>query len=330
MARRNKRLTDDYDLILSPQKKSSEDLYKIAKKEPVKNGDKYQRKKINYTEENVKETIENFKKVKKIIDEESRVGKVRKKQKKKKKKMNKKLKKFLVVNTVLIILLITLFVLALTLPVFNLKEVYLLEEGDYTIEELSSTVGIEMNKNIFINLFKINTSALSEKYPYIGSLDFKYSFPNKIGIKVNSRSKRYYALNKEDSKYYGVSETGYILESFKDTSMWKDEILVNGITFENNVVLGTKINDFDYEKLVNFEKYYDVIINNIENTKITRVTFENAYMKIYINSSVNVIFRVTDSPQKYNMGVLLLILKDIGDQKGTIDMTKENPTFVKN
>lgn len=330
MARRNKRIIDEYDLILGPSKKNNEELYKITKKN-YSNGEKRTSSKVNYTEENVQKTIENFKKVKKIIDEESKVGKKREKQKKKKKKkkMNKRLKKFIIFNIVLIILLITLVILALTLPFFNLKEIYFTKESEYDKDELATSVGIELGKNTFINLFKINTNSLNEKYPYIGSLDFKYSFPNKIGITVNSRSKRYYVLNKEDSKYYGISETGYILETFKDTSMWKNEILVNGVTFDNKVVLGSKINEFDYEKLTNFEKYYTKIINTIENSKITKVDFENAYMKIYINSSVYVIFRVSDSPEKYNFNVLNLILKDIGDQKGTIDMTKDNPTFVK-
>ncbi|MBR1883416.1 MAG: FtsQ-type POTRA domain-containing protein [Clostridia bacterium] len=324
---------DMYNIVLDTKTKKKSSTNNSSNSSNGKNSSSGNRKSsktefkkpVNYTKANVAETMQNFNKVKKIIDEESR-----KKKKSRKKKMNKKLKKFIIFLVVFFILVITLVTLSLTLPLFKLESVFMVNTDEYSADEIAKCISLDLNENIFIAMFRARKENLASSFPLIDDLKYRYSFPNKLGFEVIERTKRYYVYNKEDNSYYTLSVTGYILDTLKDTGNWKDEILVSGITFENNIVIGTKINEVDLKKLNNFEVFYDALVSNIDECKITRVTFENIYMKIYVNSSVEIIFRAYDDVEKYNFSLIKLILKDVQNQKGIIDMTKENPTFVKN
>lgn len=275
---------------------------------------------------NPKNSMDEFKRVKKIIDEESMNVKKKKKRKKKKGKY------FFIFKTALLAflaLIVLCTILVFTLPLFDLKKVEIIGTEKYTAEDIAGSINLKLSENIFISMFRANKDKVQNEFPYIEDLKIKYRFPNTVRLVVHEREDRYYALNKENSKYYIIDKNGYILDKRDDTSSWEDQILVSGVTFENKVVLGDKINDIDIKRLNSFENFYNAILSNLEGSSVTRVTFVNEYMKIYVNSSVEIVFETRKDVSEYSFQLLKLILKDIEGQKGTIDMTRENPTFVK-
>ncbi len=273
-----------------------------------------------------KATMEEFKRVKKIIDEES--ASVRKK--KKRKKENKALVIFWTSIIIIFVIIIVCAILMLTLPIFNLTGIQLYGSDKYLVEDISKSVNLNVGQNIFITLFKSNKNSIKNDYPYIETLKFKYKFPSTLKINVIERENRYYTFNKDDSNYYILDRSGNILDKVQDSSSWENEILVSGITFDSSVVLGEKINDIDIKKLNNFEKFYDTLNSYLEGCSITRVTFVNEYMKIYVNSKVEIVFEARKDVSDYNFALVKLIIKDVEGQSGTIDMTRKEPTFVKN
>lgn len=277
--------------------------------------------------ETSKATMEEFKRVKKIIDKESASVK-------KKKKVNKKRRKAIIILwtslIIIIVLIITCIILMLTLPIFNISRFEIKGTERYIAEDIASTTNLNIGTNIFISLFKLNKNGINNIYPYIETLNIRYKFPSVIKFDVNERKSRYYAFNKDDSCYYLLDKEGYILDKLEDSSLWEDEILVVGITFENNVVLGDKINDIDIKRLGNFEKFYNELTTSIQESKVTRVTFVNEYMKIYVNSKIEIVFESRKDISDYNFLMVKAIMNDVEGQMGIIDMTRKDPTFVKN
>ncbi len=163
--------------------------------------------------------------------------------------------------------------------------------------------------------------------PYVEDIKLKIKFPNEINISVKERTAQYYAYDKENDKFYSLSEDGYILENVDINSKTKNEILIVGITFDNEVMLGKKINDIDLTKIQIYKKIENEFNKNKINGDITKVSFENSLTTITINDKLNIIFP-NDTDLEYKMAFLKTILQSIPeDSVGVIDMTKTRPTY---
>lgn len=216
--------------------------------------------------------------------------------------------------------------LLLNLATFNLVDVNLSQTEKCTKEEILEKTGIEIGKNIFIQYFKCNKKNAAT-LPYIESIKLKLVLPNKIDINVVERKGKYFAYNKESNIFYSLSEDGYILEQVDINNKKKDEILITGITFDNEINLGSKINDIDLSKIEVFRKIEKSFDNKKINGSITKVSFEKSLTAITINDKLSVIFP-NDTELEYKMSFLKGILAKIGeDSVGVIDMTKTNPTY---
>lgn len=216
--------------------------------------------------------------------------------------------------------------LLLTLPEFNLKNINLNDTAKYSKDEIVAKTGLDIGKNIFIEFFtcdKKNVTTL----PYVEDIKLKIKFPNEINISVKERTAKYYAYDKENDKFYTLSEDGYILENVDINSKTKNEILIVGITFDNEGMLGKKINDIDLTKIQIYKKIEKEFNENKINGDITKVSFENSLTTITINDKLNIIFP-NDTDLEYKMVFLKTILQSISeDSVGVIDMTKTRPTY---
>ena len=213
-----------------------------------------------------------------------------------------------------------------TLDTFNLKNVNLNETEKYSKEEIVSKAGIEVGKNTFVEFFTCDKNNVST-LPYVESIKLSIKFPNEINIKVVERTGKYYAYDKDKDMFYMLSEDGYILENADINNKKEDDILLVGITFDNDVMLGKKINDIDLTKLKIFKKIEKEYIDDKINGKITKLNFENSLTTITINDKLNVIFP-NDTNLEYKMVFLKTILESIPeDSVGIIDMTKTKPTY---
>lgn len=216
--------------------------------------------------------------------------------------------------------------LLLTLETFNIKDINLNETEKYSKQEIIEKSGLNIGKNIFLEFFKCDRKTVTT-LPYVESIKLKLKLPNIINIEVVERTGKYYAYDKDNNVFYKLSEDGYILENVDINSKSEDEILIIGITFDNEVMLGKKINDIDLSKLNIYKKIEKEFTKNDISGKITKVSFENSLTTITINDKLSVIFP-NDTDLEYKMTFFKTILKNIPDDSvGVIDMTKTRPTY---
>lgn len=244
--------------------------------------------------------------------------------------VNERKKKRRAFKVILIFLIIGIAIasiyLLLTLERFNLKSINLNETSKYTKEEIIEKTGLEVDKNVFMEIFTCDRKKVTT-LPYIENVSLTLKLPNEINIKVKERIAKYYAYDKDKDKFYTLSEDGYILEDVDINSKTKNEILLVGITFDDEVMLGKKINDIDLSKVEIYKKIENEFKDNKINGDITKVSFENSLTTITINDKLSVIFP-NDTDLDYKMVFLKTILQNIPeDSVGVIDMTKTRPTY---
>lgn len=248
-------------------------------------------------------------------------GKVTVKERKKKRKVARIIFFFVIFGA-----MIAGVYLLLTLKAFNLENVELNETMKYSKEDIVNKAGIEVGKNIFIEYFTSDKKAVTT-LPYVESIKLKLKLPNEIKIDVVERTSKYFAYDKDNNKFFSLSDDGYILEEVDINSKKNDEILLTGVTFDDEVMLGKKINDTDLSKIEIYIKIEKEFKKDEISGKITKVSFENSLTTITINDKLNIIFP-NDTDLEYKMVFLKTILKSIAeDSVGVIDMTKTRPTY---
>jgi hypothetical protein len=216
----------------------------------------------------------------------------------------------------------------LNFEAFNLKEIKVNGTEHYDTDEFVQKLNIKYEDNIFKQIYYLYKSDYSE-FAYIESMKPKFLSNNTILLDIVERESSYIAFNKENNKYYRLDKNGIILEECKPSSQTSDEVIITGISFDNEVVLGTSISDV-YLKKINS---YLEIKKEYENTElknygsITKVNFNNSLTTITINDKLNVTFQ-NDKNLTYYMSLLIGIIQKLPeDSVGTIDMTKENPVY---
>lgn len=248
-------------------------------------------------------------------------GKVTVKERKKKRKVARIIFFFVIFGA-----MIAGVYLLLTLKAFNLENVELNETMKYSKEDIVNKAGIEVGKNIFIEYFTSDKKAVTT-LPYVESIKLKLKLPNEIKIDVVERTSKYFAYDKDNNKFFSLSDDGYILEEVDINNKKNDEILLTGVTFDDEVMLGKKINDTDLSKIGIYKKIEKEFKKDEISGKITKVSFENSLTTITINDKLNIIFP-NDTDLEYKMVFLKTILKSIAeDSVGVIDMTKTRPTY---
>lgn len=248
-------------------------------------------------------------------------GKVTVKERKKKRKVARIIFFFVIFGA-----MIAGVYLLLTLKAFNLENVELNETMKYSKEDIVNKAGIEVGKNIFIEYFTSDKKAVTT-LPYVESIKLKLKLPNEIKIDVVERTSKYFAYDKDNNKFFSLSDDGYILEEVDINNKKNDEILLTGVTFDDEVMLGKKINDTDLSKIEIYKKIEKEFKKDEISGKITKVSFENSLTTITINDKLNIIFP-NDTDLEYKMVFLKTILQSIAeDSVGVIDMTKTRPTY---
>ncbi len=240
----------------------------------------------------------------------------------KKSKKRKKLFLFLFIILLIIVSISLLF----TLQTFNVKNINIVGLTKYTNEQLINSVDIKINNNIFLQLLRHNKNNYTD-LPYVEDVKVSLKLPNEIDMKVTERKSIYFAYDKERNKFYRLDKNGYILENSDINSKTQDEILTYGIPFDENVTLGTKINDISASNLAMYSNIHNRFNDSGIKGNITKVNFENSLTTITLDDKLNIVLP-NDTNLDYNMTLLKSILENIPeDPVGVIDMTKTNPVL---
>lgn len=255
----------------------------------------------------------------------SNKAKIRKKEAMKKRKQKKRII-FLTLFIVITLAIIATLYYLLTTPKFNISSIAVTGNNIVAVDEVLSGSGVKLGDNVVKSYFKVDRNKLTS-IPYIENVSVSIKLPYELNITVKERVSIYYAYDKEKNVYYRLDENGVILEVCDRIELKNNEVLVNAVTFDNEVELGTKINEIDYSKILVYEKIAKEFLEIFPEQKITKVSFENSLTTIYINDKVEVILP-NDTNLQYNLTFLKEILDKVSDVKGTIDMTKDDPTLI--
>ena len=256
---------------------------------------------------------------------------IKKKPIKKENGNNKKVEKKSIINsstilkfTFFVSVIIAIVYLMFTLENFNLKNINVTGNEKYNAEQVISASSLSLGENVFKQLIKLQKIQL----PYVSEQSYTYSFPDTITINVKERYPLYIAKDENTQKYYKLDNDGYILEEC-ELSAKTEEILVEGLVFEEEIKFGEKINEVYLHKI----SIYNDIKTQLENNKIqgviTKVSFANSLTIITLDDKLNIVF-ANDSNLEYKVSFLKGIIEQSGGMvEGTIDMSIDNPVYSK-
>lgn len=225
----------------------------------------------------------------------------------------KKIKKTIKFITLLLII-IGGVIFALASPIFNIKEINVIN-----CEQVSQDTIISLSQlNIGQNIFKYNKNKVINEIktnPYIESVIIQRKIPNKIEITVKERQKKFNITSLKGYAY--INNQGYILE----TSEQKMEIpLIQGITTElEQIVAGNRLKTEDLSKLevviqiMNISKNYE-IDNKIS---IIDITDKNNYI-IYMEEEKKEIHLGDESNLRNKLLYIPAILLENQGKEGII------------
>lgn len=248
---------------------------------------------------------------------------------KSKKKNSKKSPKKVLLSIFFIILFFALIYLGYFLCTnskFSIQKINVSGNTKYTSEQIIEASNLSLNRNIFLFNDKKHEQ-LIDTLAFVKTSKISRKFPDTLNIAIEERKAKYIAYDKDNNLYYLLDDQGVILESVNIENKTTDELLTYGITFDDNVKFGDKINDSDLSKLNVYNEIEQKVTENSINLPITRLNFENSLTTIVLNDKISVVLP-NDTNLDYNITFLSNILKQIPeDSVGTLDMTKSNPVF---
>lgn len=231
---------------------------------------------------------------------------------KKRIKRNKRLKVFLSIF-LFVALIGGSIIFALTSPIFNIKEIAVVNNEILSSETIISLSGLKPDENIF----KFNKNDVLNKIkenPYIESVEIKRKLPSNIEIDVKERIPKFSIDYME--KYVYINNQGYLLEIAEES---KDLPIIYGATMEEELNLGKRLNNEDLDKL---EDVIKIMSSSIENglegkIKSIDITDKNDYI-IYIEEQQKKIHLGDVSNLSNKMLYILAIMEQETGKEGEI------------
>lgn len=199
-----------------------------------------------------------------IQKEEQRIKRINLKEKKKQKR-NKIIKVFLKVF-IFIALIGGTIVFALTSPIFNIKEIIVLNNNQVSSETIISLSELKVEENIF-KFYSRNVSNKIKENPYIEEAKIERKIPSKIEITVKERIPTYSVDYM--GKYIYINNQGYFLEISDDN---KSLPIIYGIeTNEEEIEPGKRVSYNDLESLESIIKIMDAANEKGIKDKVTSI-----------------------------------------------------------
>lgn len=237
------------------------------------------------------------------------------KQERKRKRRNKKIKFFLKLF-LLIGLISGTIIFALTSPIFNIKNINVINNNKISNDTVISLSGLKLDENIF-RFYKGNVVNNIKENSYIENVKIHRKLPNTIEIEVEERVAKYSVDYM--GKYAYINTQGYILEISEDS---KELPIIQGITTkEEEVVPGNRLNNEDLSSLEDVIKITNSASENGLDGKVTSIDIsdKNEY-SIYLE----------EEKKKVNLGdntnlsnKMLYVVAIMEEEKG-----KEGEIFV--
>ena len=166
----------------------------------------------------------------------------------------------------------------MTSPIFNIKDIQVLNNNQIPTETITSLSGLATGQNIF-RFWNANVENSIKENPYIENVKIRRKIPSTVQIDIEERIPTY-SIDYM-GKYAYINNQGYILEISEDS---KGLPIIQGIsTSEEEVIPSNRLNNEDLKKLETIIKIMNVAKENELDTKVTSIDIskENEY-SIYI------------------------------------------------
>ena len=238
--------------------------------------------------------------------------KMSKKQLKKQKKL-KRIKKILKI-VFLLVLIIGATVFTMCSPIFNIKDIKVLNNKIVSSENIVSLSGLNIGENLFKFSEKDTKNRIKEN-SYVEDVKIKRVIPNEVQIEIVEREPRF-SISILGSYAY-ISTQGYILEKCQNEL---NLLVINGIsTSEEKIEEGKRLEEKDLEKLEVVLKIMDILKENEIDSKITSIDInnENDYI-IVIQEELKTIHLGDDSNLNNKILYALSIMEKEKEKEGTI------------
>lgn len=210
---------------------------------------------------------------------------------KRRKKRNKRIKFFL--KTFLLLgIIIGGITFTLVSPIFNIKDIQVLNNKQVSSETVVSLSEIKTDENIF--RFHVGKVAKNIKEnAYIEDIKIHRKIPGTVQIEIKEREHDY-SIDFL-GKYAYINKQGYILEIAEDS---KQKIILQGIsTPEEQIIVGNRLLEDDLEKLedsikiMNAAKEYNlddkVMSIDISNKSEYSIYLEKEKKKVHLGDTTN-------------------------------------------
>lgn len=237
----------------------------------------------------------------------------------------KNVSKIILKCTIFLALVFAIVYLAFSLEVFNIENITISGNEKYSSEEILENIKLKKGENIFKELL---FGSKDINLPYISEANYKIYLPNKLVVNVKERYPAYIALDRNTGKYYKIDNDGFLLEECSVESK-KDELIIEGFIFEEDIKLGDKINEVYLNKLKIYNNIKEMIEKYQIQGNITKVNFSTSLTTISLDDKLNITFS-NDSNLEYKVSFLKgIITKNGNNLEGYIDMSIENPVYSK-
>lgn len=203
----------------------------------------------------------------------------------------------------LLALLIGSIIFLLMSPIFNIKQIEVIQNFKITDEEIVSLSEIETNDNIF-KVIDWQVKDKIKKNAYINNVIVKRILPDKIQISVEER-KATYMLECINSYAY-INNQGYILEI--NTQKLNVPIITGIKTTLEEIKPGNRLQEEDLHKLETVIKIYETANSYEIGDKITKFNIENKHnYEMYLEEEAKTVYLGDAS----NINTRILYLKEI-------------------
>lgn len=258
------------------------------------------------------ETVINMTNKNKIKQEEARRKEIDKKERKRKKR-NKRIK--LILKIILLIAIISGGIaFALISPIFNIKDIQVLNNNLVNSETVISLSELKTEQNIF----RFSSSKARNKIKentYIENVEIHRKLPSTIQIKVEERIPTY-SIDYV-GKYAIINNQGYILEISEDSKGLP--IILNSKTVEEEITINQRLNNEDLEKLEDVLKIMSSARENNLDTQVTNIDIssKNEY-SIYLEEEKKTVHLGDGSNLSNKMLYIVAIIEQEKNKEGDI------------
>ena len=240
------------------------------------------------------------------------------KQERKRKKRNKKIK-FLLKIILFLGLITGTIIFALTSPIFNIKEIKVLNNSQVPADTITSLSELKTEENIF-KFYIANVVNKIKENPYIENVEIYRKLPNIVEINIEERKPQYAV--EYMGKYAYINTQGYVLEISEES---KEYLVIYGITTtEEEVILGNRLNNEDLGKLEDVIKIMSSAKENGLDGKVTSIDIsdENEY-SIYLKEEKKKVYLGDNSNLSNKMLYVVAIIEQEKDKEGEIFVNRD-------